>query len=304
MTARLVDSWDDVPAGLQPVAPLTGPFPMEAFLSAWRSHRTSPEAHTTIAISAAGAVPLWIDQGVVFLSGEADLTDYHSPLGASLDECMVEIAREYSGMDFSFDSLPVEALEPLASGLAATDVTATSRPHGATLVVDLPADHEAWLGALPKKRRHELRRKRRRFVEALGEPLLERRTDPEAFEAFVTMHRSSEKDKGRFMTDAMERFFWTLITDAGAAVDLVTVGGSPVAAAFDFIDTDALYLYNSAFVENVSDASPGIMLLLLMIERSIGDGLQRFDFLKGDEQYKYRMGAVDRPLLILEGRFP
>lgn len=106
------------------------------------------------------------------------------------------------------------------------------------------------------------------------------------------------------MTEAMERFFWTLITSAGAAIDLLTVAGSPVAAAFDFIDGDTLYLYNSAYAEDAADASPGIMLLALMIERSVDDGLHRFDFLKGDEQYKYRLGAVDRPLLVLEGRFP
>jgi CelD/BcsL family acetyltransferase involved in cellulose biosynthesis len=304
MTSDFVDTWDGVPTALRPVAPMTGPFPTEPFLKAWRSHRPSPVADAPIAVTATGAVPLWIDRGVVRLSGEADLTDYHSPLGVSLDECMASVTKRYSGADFSFDSLPGEALEPLASALATAGVTSTSRSHDATLIIDLPADHEAWIGSLSKKRRHELRRKRRRFVDALGEPLLERRTDREAFEAFIAMHRSSQEDKGRFMTDDMERFFWTLITSANAAIDLLTVAGSPVAAAFDFVDTDTLYLYNSAYAEHASDASPGIMLLALMIEQSINDGLRRFDFLKGDEQYKYRLGAVDRPLAVLEGRFP
>lgn len=304
MASDFVDTWDGVPTALRPVAPMTGPFPTEPFLKAWRSHRASPVADAPIAVTATGAVPLWIDRGVVRLSGEADLTDYHSPLGVSLDECMASVTKRYSGADFSFDSLPGEALEPLASALATAGVTSTSRSHDATLIIDLPADHEAWIGSLSKKRRHELRRKRRRFVDALGEPLLERRTDREAFEAFIAMHRSSQEDKGRFMTDEMERFFWTLITNANAAIDLLTVAGSPVAAAFDFIDTDTLYLYNSAYAEHASDASPGIMLLALMIEQSIDDGLRRFDFLKGDEHYKYRLGAVDRPLAVLEGRFP
>lgn len=304
MTADLVDTWDDVPTVLRPVAPMTGPFPMEPFLEAWRSHHASADVEAPIAVTATGIVPLWIDQGVVRLSGEADLTDYHSPLGGSLDECISMVSNRYSGIGFSFDSLPVEAAGPLMGALGAAGADVTSRSHTATLVIDLPADHETWLGSLPKKRRHEHRRKRRRFVDALGDPLLERRTDSEAFEAFVAMHRSSQEEKGRFMTEAMERFFWTLITSAGAAIDLLTVAGSPVAAAFDFIDDDTLYLYNSAYAEDAADASPGIMLLALMIERSVDDGLHRFDFLKGDEQYKYRLGAVDRPLLVLEGRFP
>lgn len=302
--ADLIDSWNDVPKVLEPAAPMTGPFPRELFLETWRRHRIAPTAEAPIAVSATAAVPLWIDRGVVRLSGEADLVDYHSPLGGSLDECIALVAKRYSGAAFSFDSLPIEAVEPLTSALAAADVPSASRPHGAALVIDLPVGKEAWLGSLPKKRRHELRRKRRRFAESLGEPLLERRTDPEAFDAFITMHRSSQHDKGQFMTEAMGRFFWTLITDAGAAVDLLSVAGTPVAAAFDFVDTDALYLYNSSYAEDASDTSPGIVLLALMIERSIDDGLRRFDFLKGDEQYKYRLGAIDRPLTILHGRFP
>ncbi len=283
---------------------MTGPFPTGPFLEAWRRHRIAPDAEAPIAVSAAGAVPLWIDQGVVRLSGEADLTDYHTPLGGPLDECMALVAKRYSGAAFSFDSLPIEAARPLASAFTAAGVPTASSSHGATLVIDLPIGKEVWLESLPKKRRHELRRKRRRFAESLGEPLLERRTDSEAFDAFIAMHRSSQRDKGQFMTDAMERFFWTLITEAGAAVDLLRVAGTPVAAAFGFVDTDALYLYNSSYAEDASDASPGIVLLALMIERSIDNGLRRFDFLKGEEQYKYRLGAIDRPLAILQGRFP
>jgi CelD/BcsL family acetyltransferase involved in cellulose biosynthesis len=304
MPADLVDSWDDVPTVLRPVAPMTGPFPMAPFLEAWTSHHTSSDTRAPIAVTATAALPLWIDRGVVRLSGEADLTDYHSPLGASIDECVALVAHRFSGHTFSFDSLPREALEPFASALAAAGVVPATRRHGATLVIDLPADAETWTASLPKKHRHELRRKRRRFVDILGEPLLQRRTDLEAFEAFITMHRSSRRTKGGFMTDNMERFFWSLIIDADASIDLVSVAGSPVAAAFGFVDANAFYLYNSAYVEDAADASPGIELFASMIERSIDGGLKRFDFLKGDEQYKYRLGAIDRPLTVLEGRFP
>lgn len=304
MASDLIDSWDDVPTALRPVAPMTGPFPTEPFLTAWRSNQASSDVTAPIAVTATGAVPLWIDRGVVRLSGEADLTDYHSPLGGSLDDCMALVAERYSGHTFSFDSLPVEALEPLASALDTAGVVSTSRHHDATLVIDLPADPETWLASLSKKHRHELRRKWRRFVDILGDPLLERRTDSEAFAAFIAMHRSSRPGKGGFMTEGMERFFWSLVTDAGAAIDLITVAGPPVAAAFGFVDADAFYLYNSAYAEDAADASPGIVLLASMIERSIDEGLQRFDFLKGDERYKYRLGAVDRPLSVIEGTFP
>ncbi|MEA2009123.1 MAG: hypothetical protein U9N78_00290, partial [Actinomycetota bacterium] len=162
MPADLVYSWDEVPTGLLPSAPLTGPFPTRPFLEAWRSHHTASDATTPIAIAAAGAVPLWIDDDVVRFAGQANLTDYHSPLGGPLHECVSLVAKRYSGSRFSFDSLPNEALEPLASALGAAGVGATARTHDATLIIDLPADHDGWFRSLPKKRRHEIRRKRRR----------------------------------------------------------------------------------------------------------------------------------------------
>jgi CelD/BcsL family acetyltransferase involved in cellulose biosynthesis len=43
------------------------------------------------------------------------------------------------------------------------------------------------------------------------------------------------------------------------------------------------------------------VLLGLLIDRSIRSGLEVFDFLKGDEAYKFRLGAEPRPLYSLAG---
>jgi CelD/BcsL family acetyltransferase involved in cellulose biosynthesis len=39
--------------------------------------------------------------------------------------------------------------------------------------------------------------------------------------------------------------------------------------------------------------SAGIVLVARMIEDAVGRGYTEFDFLRGDEQYKYRLGAKD-----------
>jgi len=93
------------------------------------------------------------------------------------------------------------------------------------------------------------------------------------------------------------------LTEVDASIDLLSVGGRPVAAAFGFADEQGYYLYNSAYETALAEAAPGIVLIATMIERSISDGLTRFDFLKGDEQYKYHLGAVERPLSVIEGTF-
>ncbi len=39
-----------------------------------------------------------------------------------------------------------------------------------------------------------------------------------------------------------------------------------------------------------------------MIEHTIEQGFGVFDFLKGDEDYKVRLGASPRPLFVIEAR--
>ena len=45
-----------------------------------------------------------------------------------------------------------------------------------------------------------------------------------------------------------------------------------------------------------SALSPGVVLTAAAIERAIALGRSEFDFLRGNEEYKYRFGAVDRPI--------
>ncbi|HAX81359.1 MAG TPA: hypothetical protein DCY40_02185 [Actinobacteria bacterium] len=90
--------------------------------------------------------------------------------------------------------------------------------------------------------------------------------------------------------------------EAGAVIDVLCDGdGAPVGAAFGFEDADTYYLYNSAFHQERSELSPGIVLVTALIDAAIAGGKRRFDFLKGGEDYKARLGAVPRPLFALEG---
>ena len=75
----------------------------------------------------------------------------------------------------------------------------------------------------------------------------------------------------------------------------------PLAASFGFEEDDAYYLYNTAYDPAASSLSPGVVLLYALIRGCIRRGLRTFDFLKGDEPYKFRMGAEPRRLYVIEG---
>ena len=241
--------------------------------------------------------------GRVSLAGHPDLTDYHTPLGSGIASLVAEFVGSLAaGTKIIFDSLPREAAAPIEQGLIDTAVKIEREEHAMAVVLDLPESFDEYLTGLSKKQRHEVRRKLRRFKEALGEPRLVRESGADVVAMFADLHRRSSGEKRAFMSPEMEEYFVTLGKEVGAVIDvLYGETDRPVAAAFSFEDVDTSYLYNSAYEPEVGEASPGIALVAALISNTIARGHTRFDFLKGDEIYKFRLGAVARPLYRLTG---
>jgi len=299
--ATILSDWSDAPFSHPPIAEATGPFPHRTFLETWWRHEGGDDRLALIATDIA-ALPLRTSGGRVMFCGDADLTDYHSPLGDP--QGPIDAAAEhFAGQAFSFDSLPEAAATAIHAALDAGGHAHSLARESITAVLDLPDATEAWQAQQRKKDRHELRRKRRRFEAMFGEPHLERRTDADAVAVLAEMHRASPGAKGGFMTPQREAFFRDLVAHAGASVDLLITGRGPVAAAFGFAEPDGYYLYNSAYTPTAAAASPGIVLLATLIETLIAEGVSRLDLLKGDEPYKFRLGAIPRQLHRIEGTF-
>jgi len=295
---RTHQDWTTGGFDLPPTAPLTSVFPRRDYLEIWWRHFGTGEL--SLVEDGAALLALWRDpSGAVAFVGDEDLTDYHTPLGVGAGELLAAyLAGLPTGTPYRFDSLPEEAAEVVVTGCGAGS---SSAQHEAAFRIALPGDFEGFLAGLSKKERQELRRKHRRFTEAAGTPrLLEATSD--AIGAFVGLHRLAEGSKGRFMTREREAFFRDLATIPGSRVDLLAGDdGRPVAAAIGFQNGDAYYLYNSAYDPAAAALSPGMVLLWLLFEGAINAGVATFDFLKGDEGYKLRLGAEPRPLYVVEG---
>lgn len=279
------------------MAKATSIFPTRGYLSAWWQHFGDGEL--ALVEDEEALVPLWhATDGLVSFVGDEDLTDYHSQLGTEAGALLGRYLSQLpAGTRFRFDSLPLEAASDLAAAIPGVEPVQHESAHR----IDLPSYFDEFLASRSKKERHELRRKHRRFSEALGEPrLVEGTVDPIA--VFVELHRMSGGRKGEFMTREREAFFRSLAELPGCRVDILSGERSPVAAAIGFEDAAGYYLYNSAYDPSRSAASPGIVLLWLLFERAITRGVAVFDFLKGDEPYKLRLGAQPRPLYVLMGQ--
>ncbi len=173
-----------------------------------------------------------------------------------------------------------------------------------TTIPDGVIDLEGFLSSLDKKQRHEVRRKLRR-ADAVGAVVLAISTDPLAdLDAFIDLHQRKWGDAGLFPPtpggQASRVFIQRLFEEFGpsgpARLGFLTVGDRRVAAGITFEDRDTIAFYNAGVDPDALDLSPGVIMVAKYLERAIASGHRQFDFLRGDESYKYEWGAVDEPI--------
>ncbi len=167
--------------------------------------------------------------------------------------------------------------------------------------IPLPGNFEAYLAGIDKKQRHEIRRKMRR-AQASSVPvswylvkdadLLDREV-----EAFMDL-MSFDSEKAAFLTPPMREHF-KIIARCAFEKDclhmaFLTIGGEKAAAYLGFNYLNKLWVYNSGINPRFHEYSPGWVLLAYQIRWACENQIDELDFMRGDETYKYRFGAVDR----------
>ena len=174
----------------------------------------------------------------------------------------------------------------------------------------LPGDFETYVQGLGKKERHELRRKIRRLENAT-QASFRWASDAErgpTLDRFFDLHRLSRGEKADFMTPDVERFFRD-IADAFAPLGRLRLGvlrahDQDAAVLFAFAYRGTLALYNAAYDPALASLSIGIVSHAWAIREAIRERFDTYDLLRGDEPYKYDLGATDRWLGRLEATRP
>jgi CelD/BcsL family acetyltransferase involved in cellulose biosynthesis len=176
-------------------------------------------------------------------------------------------------------------------------------------IIDLPSSWDDYLMMLDKKQRHEIRRKLRkadnetttRFIIVGPDHDLEAE-----IQDFIDLHQKSTPEKDKFMDPQMQAFFFevshALQQQGWLQLAFIEMDGIKAASLLNFDYGDRILVYNSGYdPTQFYHLSPGIVVTARCIEHAISLGRREFDFLRGDEVYKYRFGAQDtevRRLLI------
>jgi CelD/BcsL family acetyltransferase involved in cellulose biosynthesis len=70
----------------------------------------------------------------------------------------------------------------------------------------------------------------------------------------------------------------------------------PVASVFCFDAGSQLYMYNSGYDPSYANLSVGLVSKVMCLRWAIENGKQGLDFLRGNEPYKYDLGATDQDI--------
>ena len=306
----LSSCWQD------PLSPLkwTCPFVLPPWLRVWWDHFGEGFSPLLFSIRQAGSclgvAPLMVQSGTARFMGSPDVCDFQEfvfPEGQEEDFFRLILNDLHSK---GIRELVVEPLRgdtiffKVLSGMAeAEGQKIIIQPLGVLLEMPLPGSWEDFLQAISGKDRHEIRRKLRRLEEAgpVRYRIIEEAGSlDQAMPIFLDLFRSSRPDKKEFMTERMASFFKSLSEEMARLgllrLYFLDLQDQPVASVLCFDYSSTLFLYNNGFDERYRALSLGLVSKIFTIQDSISKGRRFYNFLKGAEDYKYRLGGKPIPL--------
>ena len=167
--------------------------------------------------------------------------------------------------------------------------------------IPLPGDWDTYLAGINKKQRHEIRRKMRR-AENNEEPvrwyIVEQEDGLEdEIEDFLSL-MAEDPEKDRFLTGVMRTQMRAAVhaafRDGWLQLAFLEVGGVKAAGYLNFDYDGHIWVYNSGINFEYGAISPGWVLLGHLLKWANENQRAAFDFMRGDEPYKYRFGGIDR----------
>ena len=234
-----------------------------------------------------------IKDGTLCNSGSRDYIDYRPNFNLTFKSL-----KDLNCKKVSLDSMHFDQIKEITKLYPENSLKISKQDQVVNLM--LPESYEKYLAVLPRKKRHELKRKKVRFQEMYPQAVLRESKDSEIFETFIKLHKTSDGDKGNFMNDEVTAFFSSLLTMKGWKIYYLEVDNAIAACCFVYEDEVGSYLYNSSKNNTFNEVNPGIIIIDKIIEQLIKKEFTFFDFLKGTERYKFDLGGISTQLYDIE----
>lgn len=302
------------------------PFLRHEYLSTWWQTRGGgewPEDSQLCLISAeregelVGIAPLFFSQNTLWLLGSIEISDYldlitaPDNLDAFLAGLLDFLSDPASPLPFAWDALEWVNLPETSPTLTTLKTESDKRGWNHALsvykpspAIPLPGDFDAYLAGIDKKQRHEIRRKMRRAEESgrgVRWYIVEDKSQLDSeMDAFLNL-MAQDPEKATFLTDVMRSQMNASVHAAFRAgwlqLAFLEADGEKACGYLNFDYDNKIWVYNSGLDRKFMDLSPGWVLLGYLLRWANEKKRAEFDFLRGDEDYKYKFGGLDRHVM-------
>jgi CelD/BcsL family acetyltransferase involved in cellulose biosynthesis len=123
----------------------------------------------------------------------------------------------------------------------------------------------------------------------------------EYIESFIRLHQARwerRNEPGMLATERVRRFHRAsagrLASRGGARLHALRYNGNIAAVVYALRHGPNAFSYLGGFDPELARYSPGTLVMGYAIQRAVEQGVRRWDFLRGRENYKYAWGAQDR----------
>ena len=268
------------------------PFYTYSWHMAWKK-TLAPASHVLVHYTDDVLVPFVITNNEAHFSGGEEIADYLDCIGDTSKKQLfwqelLSYLKNQGVNRMVLRNIPASSptkdiLHKLGGIVTNEDMTPT---------ILLPKTEKDYLQSLERKNRHEFKRKIKKFE--LSYPDINFWvTEKVNINALLTLMKQADKKK-IFLTNDMDQFFRSLPTLPNIQMlqaNLSIVDGTLVASVIFFMVDRTLLLYNSGFDATYQGA--GFYLKAKMILWAIENNYTEYNFLQGQERYKYELGGKD-----------
>ena len=151
-------------------------------------------------------------------------------------------------------------------------------------------------GSMDDKHRTDVRRARNKLAKMpdLRFSMADETSIPADLNEFFRLHEL----RWGALSDSLQRFHREaaagFLATGNLKLALLRNGSVAMAAIYAFTSGKTIFCYLSGFDPDMAKLSPGAVLLGWVIENAVADGMQKVDFLRHSEGYKYLWGARNR----------
>jgi hypothetical protein len=266
-----------------------------------------------------GVAPWYLDRTIVkgnvlrWLGSGEVCTDHLSLICRPQHRELVaaEVAKALTVQCDDWDRLDLNAVDSddyamvaLVAHLEERECIVSRQPADSCWAIELPQTWDAYLAAISKSHRKQLRQSERRIIE-LGRIEWHVATNAAeldtAWPVLVDLHqrrRLSLGEPGCFASRPFHDFHHEvarrMLERGQLRLSWLALDGTPAAAEYQLADNRATYAYQGGVDPERLAEEPGRLSMILCLRRAIEDGHNQFDFLRGDEPYKAHWRAEPR----------